>query len=205
MIQIFSGTLLLSILHALIPSHWLPITAMGQNLKWTSKETLLATLYLGIAHVGGTLLLGLIFYFVGHELDKNYTAYFEKVVPVGLILIGIVFIYRHHTHHHFHIDEKEALRKRSTIKIISSLMLLMFFSPCLEVEAYFLMAGKYHISFLVSLATMYAIITVGGMLLWVSIAIKGLKKTNWHKLEHNAGLITGVILILTGIVTYLLD
>ena len=43
------------------------------------------------------------------------------------------------------------------------------------------------------------------MLLWVFLAMRGLKKLDWHALEHNAGLITGVTLILAGILLFLLD
>lgn len=202
MISIFSGTLLISILHALIPSHWLPITALSHTHKWTKKETLLATFYLGLSHVASTLLLGLIFFFLGKQFEKNYGHYFDLFAPIGLIIIGIIFIYRHHTHHHFHIDEKEAINKKSKLQIIGSLMLLMFLSPCLEIEVYFLLAGKYHFLFIITLAFTYAILTIGGMLLWVNVALQGLKHANWHKIEHNAGLFTGIILIVTGIFTY---
>lgn len=202
MIQIFLGTLFISILHALIPSHWLPITALSHSLKWTKRETLIATFYLGLAHVSSTLLLGFVFYYLGYNIDKSYEHYFNLAIPIGLILIGLLFIYKHHTHHHFHIDEREASRKRSKTQIIVSLMILMFFSPCLEIEAYFLLAGRYPLSFLLVLTITYLIITIGGMLLWVSIALKGIKKVNWHAIEHNAGLITGVILILTGIISF---
>ncbi len=88
MISIFSGTLLISILHALIPSHWLPITALSHTHKWTKKETLLATFYLGLSHVASTLLLGLIFFFLGKQFEKNYGHYFDLFAPIGLIIIG---------------------------------------------------------------------------------------------------------------------
>ena len=202
MISIFLGTLLISIMHALIPSHWLPITTLSHTLKWSKKETLIATFYLGISHVSSTLLLGLILYLLGHQFENNFSQYFDWIAPIGLIIIGIIFIYRHHTHHHFHIDEKDAMNKKSKIQIIGSLMILMFLSPCLEIEAYFLIAGKYNYLFLLLLALTYFLFTILGMLIWVSIALKGLKHANWHKIEHNAGLFTGIILIITGIITF---
>jgi hypothetical protein len=52
------------------------------------------------------------------------------------------------------------------------------------------------------LAAIYGIVSILGMLLWVSIALQGIQKMNWHKIEHNAGLITGFVLILCGIFTY---
>jgi hypothetical protein len=50
-----------------------------------------------------------------------------------------------------------------------------------------------------SLSLLYFITTVGGMAVWVWVVWRGLSRTNWHALEHNAGIISGVILVLSGI------
>jgi nickel/cobalt exporter len=78
----------------------------------------------------------------------------------------------------------------------------MFFSPCFEIEAYFLLAGTHGWRQVVLLSIIYTIVTVGGMVVWVRLAYQGLSKLNWHALEHYAGVITGVTLLLTGIVTF---
>jgi len=52
---------------------------------------------------------------------------------------------------------------------------------------------------------MYSIITIAGMLIWIRIVYKGLLKLNWHKWEHNAGIITGLVLIITGIVSFFIS
>jgi hypothetical protein len=72
----------------------------------------------------------------------------------------------------------------------------------MEIEGYFLMAGSISYWLLTSIALMYAVISLGGMMIWVSLAYKGAWKLNWHALEHNAGIITGIILIVTGIVSF---
>ena len=76
----------------------------------------------------------------------------------------------------------------------------MFFSPCMEIEAYFLLAGTKGGMAIISIALLYLIISVSGMVLLDKIAYKGIIKLNWHKLEHNAGIITGLTLIITGII-----
>ncbi len=80
----------------------------------------------------------------------------------------------------------------------------MFFSPCFEIEAYFLVAGAEGWWLVAILAALYTIVTVSGMVIWVRLAYRGLLKMNWHSLEHNAGIITGVTLILSGILQFLL-
>jgi hypothetical protein len=43
------------------------------------------------------------------------------------------------------------------------------------------------------------------MLLWVWLVLGGLKRLDWHKLEHNAGLITGVTMVISGLLLYFAD
>ena len=78
----------------------------------------------------------------------------------------------------------------------------MFFSPCMEIEAYFLLAGTQAAWLVIFIALLYLLITTAGMLLLVRFAYKGLLKLNWHSLEHNAGIITGLTLVITGIVIF---
>ena len=75
----------------------------------------------------------------------------------------------------------------------------------MEIEAYFLLAGSKGWYFLAMIAALYAIITIAGMLVWIRIAYKGLLKLNWHKWEHNAGIITGLVLIITGIISFFIN
>jgi hypothetical protein len=79
----------------------------------------------------------------------------------------------------------------------------MFFSPCLEIEAYYLMAGAHGWIQIIILSILYTVVTVGGMVVWVRLTYKGLMKLNWHSIEHNAGIITGVTLVLTGIISFI--
>jgi hypothetical protein len=39
------------------------------------------------------------------------------------------------------------------------------------------------------------------MILLVRFAYNGLLKLDWHSLEHNAGIITGLTLVATGLIT----
>ena len=39
MIQILTGSILISVLHAIIPNHWLPVLAIGRKEGWSLAET----------------------------------------------------------------------------------------------------------------------------------------------------------------------
>jgi putative Mn2+ efflux pump MntP len=200
MVTLISGSLILSLLHAIIPNHWLPIVAIGKKENWSLREVLEVTVISALSHVASTLLIGWGLAVFGWELSQKYKSITPLIAPVVLILIGVVFIYRHHRHKHFHVADQQ--HQNSKIKMIASLSLAMFFSPCLEVEAYFLAAGAESYWWTMLLSAIYFFVTVVGMVIWVGIAYHGISKYNWHTLEHKAGIIAGVTLILSGVISF---
>lgn len=200
---IIFGTIMISVLHAIIPSHWLPILSISKSRKWNKRETLRVTFLAGLAHVCSTIVLGLFISYFGAQLKVFLEDFLKIILPISLILFGIYFLYRHHTHHHFHIDAQKLNEKNDNdYAIIFSIMGIMFFSPCLEIVPYFLMAGANGIPSVILLSIIFLAVSISGMLLWMFLVYEGTKKMNWHFIEHNAGLITGIILILTGVLSY---
>jgi nickel/cobalt exporter len=200
--SLWIGSLLISLLHAIIPNHWLPLVAIGRKEKWTLAEIMQVTFLSGLAHVLSTIFIGLLLGLIGAELSVSITQFSKVIAPSLLILLGLYFIIQHYRHHHFHLHQQN-IRKRTKSGIILSLTVAMFLSPCMEIEPYFLLAGTIGNWALLTIALMYATVTLTGMMIWVTIAYKGMVKFNWHNLEHNAGIITGVILILSGLFGFL--
>lgn len=204
MYSIIIGSLLISLLHAVIPNHWLPVLAIGRKEGWNLAETTRITFIAGFSHVVSTVIIGLLLGLIGNELTEHIEHFTRFIAPSVLILMGMYFIRQHYTHHHFHL-ETEPIKKKSKSSIILALVIAMFLSPCMEIEAYFLLAGAKSWYVLAGVATMYSVITIAGMLIWIRVVYKGLLKLNWHKWEHNAGIITGLILIATGIVSFFIS
>lgn len=204
MTSLLIGSLLISLLHAVIPNHWLPVLAIGKKEGWSLAETTRITFIAGMAHVISTVVIGLLLALIGSELTEHIEDFTKIIGPSILILIGLYFVRQHYTHHHFHLEKKQ-IEKKKKGAIIVALVIAMFLSPCMEIEAYFLLAGSKGWYFLAMIAALYAIITIAGMLVWIRIAYKGLLKLNWHKWEHNAGIITGLVLIITGIISFFIN
>jgi hypothetical protein len=200
MITLIAGSLTLSLLHALIPNHWLPVLAIARKENWSVNKATKVTLIAGLAHALSTVLIGFIIGVAGIQLAANLNYFTAYIAPSVLIALGVFFIYQHHTHKHFHLHRHKEIV--SDKKVIVSLVVAMFFSPCFEIEAYFLMAGARGLWLVSLIALLYTVVTVGGMVIWVSITYRGLLKLNWHTLEHNAGIITGITLVLTGILSF---
>lgn len=200
MFSIITGSIILSLLHATIPNHWLPVIAIGRKEKWTVQQVTEVTFISAVAHGLSTVLIGFILGFLGAQIANRIEYFTHFIAPCILIILGIIFIYRHHNHKHFHLDDN--IRRKSKKKIIVALVLAMFLSPCMEIEAYFLLAGAQATWLIWFIAALYLIITTVGMVVLVRFAYLGILKLNWHTLEHNAGIITGITLVLTGILAF---
>ncbi len=204
MSEIIIGSAVLSMLHALLPNHWLPILAIGHQKNWSLRETLFVTCVGALAHSLSTIVIGLGMGYLGYRLSESFEYVMAYAGPIVLILMGIFFIYQHHAHHHFHISTSKLEAFDSKWKIILALTLAMMLSPCLEISGFFLSAGAAGLDKLVIISVLYAACTIVGMLTWVWWLFPHVKKMDWHALEHKAGLIAGWILILTGIISFFL-
>jgi len=205
--QIIIGAFLLSIVHASIPNHWLPLVALSKSEKWNEKFTMSITALAGFAHTLSTIIIGIIVGFVGYKLSGSYSFIVGFIAPSLLIILGIIYLVlsirsnKHH-HHHSHSIHLDDAKKKTTAAIIVALTISMFFSPCLEIEAYYFVASSFGWRGIITVSIIYTSITIAGMLLLVWLGMKGVKKIKSHFLEHHEKTITGSLLILLGIAGY---
>ncbi|MEZ0612396.1 hypothetical protein ACAW74_28060 [Fibrella sp. WM1] len=209
---IFIGSLTLSLLHALIPSHWLPFVTIGQTEGWSLRQTLTVTAIAGLAHTVSTTLLGVLVSLAGWQLAENYHDLSERAIPLLLLALGIWYLMQHlrHRHVHDHIDAGSVRKHRSFSALLLSLVLAMFLSPCLEIETYFLSAGAKGWAAVWLVALIYNTITLSGMLLMVMLGRRGLQQVNAHwpgaaRFEHNENLITGLTLVGLALVNFFIE
>ena len=198
----------ISLLHGFIPSHWLPLASLAHKMKWSKFTTYRYASMAAWAHSIGTIIIGLIIYFVTNgfltkfknSANKNndflLNLPFEKIGGIILVLLGIWFLYRHYKHHHFHLDPVTS----GTHKLVfGAILLSMFLSPCMEIVGYFFTLAPSGFPTIIALILVYAISTWISILTGVFIGYQGMKKLDAHKWEHNSGIITSAVIILSGI------
>ena len=210
--QIFLGSLLLSLVHATIPSHWLPLIAISKTEKWSEKETISITAITAISHTISTVVIGILVGMIGYKLSESYHYITHYIAPTILILLGLIYFileYRHSkiksAHQHHHIDVDKIVKRKSKRSIVLTLSLAMFFSPCLEIEIYYFTASRLGWLGISVVSLVYFFITVLGMVFLVYFGAKGVKKLQWHFLEHHDKLISGVILVLVGLLAFFVE
>jgi len=204
MLSLLTGTFILAAIHALIPNHWLPLVAVARAEGWKKKEITTVTLLAAGAHVFGTIVLGLILGYIGKELEEEYGRAITVAAAILLIVFGLIYFTVNLPHHHHSTQQDVSAYKRSKTKWIWIFVGMMFLSPCLEVESLFLSAGAFGMMAVFSMAITYAVVSIIGIWLLVSLGIKGVNLLPAEFIEHNEKKISGAVLILVGIVTFFL-
>jgi nickel/cobalt transporter (NicO) family protein len=215
--------MLLSVIHASLPNHWLTLVMLARAEKWSPREAFFITAIAGITHTISTVLIGLAVGLVGWKLSQTGALYTHIVAPAILGVIGLFYIvfdlsgrggHRHcchdgegdkrHDHHgHLHPDHRKELKTKTAV--IGSLLVAMFFSPCLEIEAYYFTVARYGWAGILSVSAIYVFLTVAGMVLLVQLGLKGMKMLQWDFLEHHERLIAGLVLLATGVLVAFVD
>lgn len=207
--QIFSGSLILSMVHAMIPNHWIPLIAISKTEKWTNRETLTATLITWFSHTVSTIFIGIIVGFAGIKLSESYHYVTKVAAPVILLIIGTTYVLidlkSTNNHHHFNKNIESLKNKKSKAAIITSLSIAMFLTPCIEIEAYYFQAGSIGWQGIFIVSVVYLSVTLIFMLTLVHLGLKGVSRFNSHYLEHHEKRITGTVLIILGLLAYFIE
>jgi nickel/cobalt exporter len=204
MFTVIAGTVLLAFVHALIPNHWLPLVAVARAEGWQQKEVNGITFLAALAHVLGTVALGFVLGTIGKELEESYGNIIYVASSVLLIVFGLIYYTVNLPHHHHPSKEDVVKYKRSRRKWVLIFIVMMFLSPCLEVESLFLSAGAYGMGLVTLLSVIYAIVSISGILLLVNLGYRGVNLFSAHFIEHNEKRISGIVLILVGIISFFL-
>lgn len=204
MYSLLTGTFLLALVHALIPNHWLPLVAVARSERWGRGEINSITFFAALAHVAGTVILGIILGMIGKELREQYGEAIAVTSSVLLIVFGLIYFTVNLPHHH-HSEQKDvASYKRSRGRWIFIFVIMMFLSPCLEVESLFLSAGAQGMQLVTMMAVVYGLVSIGGILLLVNLGYKGVNLLPADFIEHHEKRISGIVLILVGIISFFL-
>jgi sulfite exporter TauE/SafE len=215
------GAISIAVVHALIPSHWLAFALVGRAQRWSKARTLEITALAGAGHILTTVALGALVSAAGKAVFKFLPERAEHAITAGfLILLGLYFAYptlrgkRGCTHHHDHdygldraAEEEQAnldAAKRSSPTVMGALVLGLTLSPCLDLLPIYIAAAPLSWAGVGLICLTMGIVTLGLMLLFVSLALQGLQRLNLGWLERNEGLAVGIILAAIGLLLFVL-
>ncbi len=203
MTQILLGSLALSLIHAAIPNHWLPLVAVSKAQRWNHGEALLITGITGAAHSASTILIGIGVGLLGYQLADD--SLLPWLLPAAVLIgLGIVYLVldRRGRHSHEHIPKDVAGSTRApTVSIVLTLSAAMFLSPCIEIEAYYLQGGAMGWTGIAAISLVYFTVTVLGMIVLVHFGLRGAERIRSRYLEQHERAVTGIVLLVLGVLT----
>ncbi|GAB3840945.1 hypothetical protein [Hymenobacter jeollabukensis] len=197
MLELLTGTFLLSLLHAAIPNHWAPALAVARAERWSLRRAVGVTAVAGLAHVLSTVGIGLALGLLGWRLSARFEQAAAWVAPTLLIVIGLAYALSGagHTHPDPQPVESRGPRRR----VVLGLAATMFLAPCLEIQTFFLTAGTRGPFVLALLMGLYLLTTLTAMCTLVSLGYHGLHRLPLADLAQHERQLTGAVLVLVGV------
>jgi len=195
-----------SLLHSLLPTHWLPFSVVGRAHGWSLSKTLLITAVGGCCHVMSTTLLGLTAATVFSSVFSEESVH--ALASIVLIVMGTLYMLmfylkmgHHHHHHHSHLGDR---------MVVVGLILVPTLSPCASTLPVFLTAAGSHDRWeFVTLCAGLLASTLTVMLSMVTISYMGAATLKSHAfdgpvkaIEKYDKLVVGAILCGVGVITY---
>ena len=177
------------------PDHYLVFAAMGKARNWSMARTLRITLYCGIGHVLGSVLLGAIGLVIGARLASLVAIEGLRGSLAGWALLAFGLMYlawglrragRSHVHSHTSITPW-------------ALFVVFLLGPCEALIPLFMYpAAEQDVGLVVAVATVFGVVTLLTMLAGVAITMLGLERMKLPSMGRYAHAAAGASIVLCG-------
>ncbi len=211
------------------PDHYLPFIVMSKARQWTNVKTLWITFLCGIGHVGSSVVIGIIGIALGLGVSRlnqfesfrgNIAAWAFIIFGFGYFIWGIWKVYRHrpHKHFHMHVDAPQPVHlhehhhsmienhthSHASVKPVNLTPWILFtvfvLGPCEPLIPLLMYpAAKTHLMAVALVTLVFAISTIGTMLLVVQLTLKGINFLPMKMFEKYMHAIAGAAICLSGL------
>jgi ABC-type nickel/cobalt efflux system permease component RcnA len=163
---------------------------------------------------------------LGIALSEQIGAWFPRLAGGALILFGLFYVVRQltgHTHTHLHIgrghaqghghvhehgdkhDETWMSFNRSDLAAISSLLVLLTFSPCEAFVPVYVSGVRYGWHGFALLTIILTLGTIAGMIAFTWLALTGIEQVKLRSFEKYEAGVMGALLCLVGLLIILFE
>ncbi len=212
--------------HTLLgPDHYLPFIMISWAKKWSFMKTLIITGICGIGHVGSSVILGIAGVAVGIAINKiewfesirgNLAAWLMIGFGLAYLIWGLRIAYRNKTHKHFHFHT-EGLKhehehnhhsehvhihlQSEKVNITPWVLFIVFaFGPCEPlIPLVMYPAAKNSLFGMFLVTAVFAVVTIGMMLITVAMGLKGVKLLNFESIQKYSHAIAGAAILMCGL------
>ncbi len=216
------STLTISLVHTFTgPDHYLPFIVLSKSGKWSLSKTMFWTVLCGLAHVGTSVLIGLIGIAIGYslsdgnrlnELRGGWASWLLLLFGLGYTCWGLYNIKRNKLHKHFEVNEDadimvyehkdgQAVLPDQKFKVTPWVMFFIFAlgpsEPILPLLFYPATSRAIHEIWI--LIAVYTFASVFMMWLMVVLGYLGMRNIAFPNMEKYIGFISGLVVLICGI------
>jgi putative Mn2+ efflux pump MntP len=208
---LLGAVIAVGILHTMVPDHWVPITLIARQKKWSKGQTAKAALQAGTGHVVTTLLIALVVWIAGVAVATRFGHLVDIISSLALIGFGLwiaISSWRemHHEHGHHHNDahhpheHHDHEESHSHTSKRTALLLILGSSPMIEGIPAFFAAAKYGVSLIVPMAILFAISTIATYIILCVYSTVLLRNVKFAAFEQYGEILSGSFIAVIGVV-----
>jgi putative Mn2+ efflux pump MntP len=182
-------------LHTLVPDHWVPITLIARQRRWTRTQTARAAFGAGLGHTLSTLAIGIVVWIAGAVAAQRLGTIISLIASVALIGFGSWIalaswreLREDANHGHEYAHERTAL------------MLILGSSPMVEGIPVFFAAAKFGVGLVAAMSVCLAVSTIGTYIALCTLSAAVLARLRLGPLERYGEILSGLFIVLVGIV-----
>lgn len=187
------------------PDHYLPFVAMAETRNWSMVKTMWVVAICGLGHVLGSVVIGLIG--IGAGIVIGDIEFFEGVrgslaswmlFTAGVVytLWAVIHRVRNPHHSHTHIGDKGSTKKTMTFWVLFTIFV---FGPCEPLVPLLMYpAAELNVFAIVMVSLLFALTTIGTMMVSTFMILKGFTLVKLHKLESYQHILAGLTLLISG-------
>ena len=199
------------VLHTIVPDHWVPITVIARQRKWSKRKTAQTALQAGVGHVVSTLLIALVVWVAGVVVATQFGHLVDTLSSLALISFGLWIaigswreVHNPHGHHHdveYHPHKhQDGDHTHSHASKRTALLLILGSSPMVEGIPAFFAASKYGIGLIIPMAILFALSTIATYVLLCVYSTKLLQHRNLGSFEKYGEVLSGTFIAAVGFI-----
>jgi hypothetical protein len=196
-----AGGFVAALLHAALPTHWLPFVLVGRAQGWSGRKTLAVTALAGGGHIAATVLLASVLMGAGLALEASTGQALSQIAGAVLIGFGLAYILRRPPE----VDGAAQPRRRvSDLAAVLGLVGLLVVSPGEAFGSVLLAGQRWGWGGFAVLSVVLASATLLGMLIFTSMSWAGATRMRLGVAERLERRLLGGALCALGLLVLLL-
>lgn len=202
-VAILSAALVLSLVHSLLPNHWLPFVLMGRVQGWNERKMVKILCAAGAAHMAVAGAIAMVVLLIGAVLAPEIAHIGHLLPGIILFVAGVFYIWLDlmrpkHNHHHHEVHEA-AEKGMSDKTAIVTLILTLALSPCEAMVPVFVAAAPSGDPvLLLAMVVMSSFVSLAVMTVLAVLAWRGIARFGFGRLAKWERLVIGSILTAIG-------